>query len=114
MAAPIHAGQCGRCDRWDGGAGTSGTSTSARAALAVSVALSVAGSVAVGDQISICKLDGTIEKTKVTKMYAFEGLKQKPIDRAEAGEIVVLAGIEDIYIGETVSAAVGGVTVRLK
>jgi GTP-binding protein len=64
-----------------------------------------AGSVAVGDQISICKLDGKIEKTKVTKMYAFEGMKQTLIDRAEAGEIVVLAGIEDIYIGETISAA---------
>ena len=64
-----------------------------------------AGAVAVGDQISICKLDGRIEKTKVTKLFSFEGLKQVPIDRAEAGEIVALAGIEDIYIGETVSSA---------
>src|SRR5256712_8891107 len=63
------------------------------------------GAVAVGDQISICKLDGQIEKTKVTKLYAFEGMKQVPIDHAEAGEIVALAGIEDIYIGETVSSA---------
>ena len=63
------------------------------------------GAVAVGDQISICKLDGRIEKTKVTRLYAFEGMKQVPIDHAEAGEIVALAGIEDIYIGETVSSA---------
>ncbi|MEK6325281.1 MAG: translational GTPase TypA [Acidobacteriota bacterium] len=63
------------------------------------------GAVAVGDQISICKLDGRVEKTKVTKLFAFEGMKQVPIDRAQAGEIVVLAGIEDIYIGETVSSA---------
>jgi len=63
------------------------------------------GKVAVGDQISICKLDGSIEKTKVRKLYAFEGLTQTPIDRAEAGEIVTLAGIDDIYIGETVSLA---------
>ena len=63
------------------------------------------GAVEVGNQISICKLDGRIEKTKVTKLYAFEGMKQQPIERAEAGEIVALAGIEDIYIGETVSAA---------
>jgi GTP-binding protein len=63
------------------------------------------GSVAVGDQISICKLDGRFEKTKVTKLFAFEGMKQPPIDRAEAGEIVALAGIEDIFIGETVSSA---------
>jgi GTP-binding protein len=63
------------------------------------------GAVAVGDQISICKLDGRVEKTKVTRLYAFEGMKQTPIDHAEAGEIVALAGIEDIYIGETVSSA---------
>lgn len=64
-----------------------------------------AGTVAVGDQISICKLDGSIEKTKVSKLYAFEGLKQAAVDRAEAGEIVALAGIQDIFIGETVSSA---------
>ena len=63
------------------------------------------GAVEVGNQVAICKLDGRIEKTKVTKLYAFEGMKQQPIERAEAGEIVALAGIEDIYIGETVSAA---------
>jgi GTP-binding protein len=63
------------------------------------------GAVAVGDQVSICKLDGRIEKTKVTKLYAFEGMKQTPIEHAEAGEIVALAGIDDIYIGETVSSA---------
>src|SRR6185369_2341025 len=63
------------------------------------------GAVAVGDHVSICKLDGRIEKTKVTKLYAFEGMKQVPIEHAEAGEIVALAGIDDIYIGETVSSA---------
>jgi GTP-binding protein len=63
------------------------------------------GVVAVGDQVSICKLDGRIEKTRVTKLYAFEGLERIPVDRAEAGEIVALAGIDDIYIGETVSSA---------
>jgi len=63
------------------------------------------GAVAVGDQISICKLDGRIEKTKVTKLYAFEGMQRVAIERADAGEIVALAGIEDIYIGETVSSA---------
>ena len=41
------------------------------------------GAVAVGDQVSICKLDGRIEKTKVTKLYAFEGMKRVPIERAE-------------------------------
>jgi GTP-binding protein len=63
------------------------------------------GKVSVGDQVAICKLDGRVEKTRATKLYAFEGLKQLPIESAEAGEIIALAGIEDIYIGETVSSA---------
>jgi len=63
------------------------------------------GAVAIGDQVSICKLNGDIQKTRVTKLYAFEGMNQTTIERAEAGEIVALAGIEDIYIGETVSSA---------
>ncbi len=63
------------------------------------------GKIAVGDMVSICKLDGTIQKTRVSKLYAFEGLKQTPIEAAEAGEIIAIAGIDDIYIGETVSAA---------
>src|SRR5262245_17281534 len=63
------------------------------------------GKIAVGDMISICKLDGTIQKTRVSKLYTFEGLKQTPIEQAEAGEIIAIAGIEDIFIGETVSSA---------
>jgi len=63
------------------------------------------GRVSVGDDVSVCKLDGSLEKTKITKLYAFEGLKQKPINEASAGEIVALAGIEGIFIGETVTDA---------
>jgi GTP-binding protein len=54
--------------------------------------------------VSLCKLDGTIQKTRVSKLYAFEGLKKTAIERAEAGEIIALAGIDDIYIGETISS----------
>ncbi len=63
-----------------------------------------AGTVTVGDMVSLCKLDGTIQKTRVSKLYAFEGLKKTAIERAEAGEIIALAGIDDIYIGETISS----------
>jgi GTP-binding protein len=62
------------------------------------------GTVVVGDMVSLCKLDGSIQKTRVSKLYAFEGLKKIPIERAEAGEIIALAGIDDIYIGETISS----------
>jgi GTP-binding protein len=63
------------------------------------------GRVRVGDQVSVCKLDGSIEKTRITMLYTFEGLKHQPVDEAAAGEIIALAGIEGIFIGETVADA---------
>jgi len=63
------------------------------------------GRVRVGDNVSVCKLDGSIEKTRITKLFTFEGLKQQPVEEAAAGEIIALAGIEGIYIGETVADA---------
>jgi len=62
------------------------------------------GRVKTGDQIAVCKLDGRIQQTKVTKLFAFEGLKRIDIEEAAAGDIVCLAGIEDITIGETISS----------
>jgi GTP-binding protein len=61
------------------------------------------GRVAIGDTVAVCKLDGSVRQTKVTKLYAFEGLRRVDIDRAVAGDIVCLAGIEDIMIGETIA-----------
>jgi GTP-binding protein len=61
------------------------------------------GRVAVGSQVAVLKLDGRQQETKVTKLFSFEGLKRVDIDSAGAGEIVCLAGIEDITIGETVA-----------
>ena len=62
------------------------------------------GQVRIGDQIAVCKLDGGIQQTKVTKLFAFEGLKRIDIEEAAAGDIVCLAGIEDITIGETIAS----------
>jgi len=53
--------------------------------------------------VSVLKLGGTIELTKVTKLFAFDGLKRVEIEHAAAGDIVCLAGMEDITIGETVA-----------
>ena len=61
------------------------------------------GRVKVGDPIAVCKLDGRIQETKVTKLFAFEGLRRVDISDATAGDIVCLAGIEDITIGETIA-----------
>ena len=62
------------------------------------------GEIAIGDQIAIAKRDGTIEKTKVSQLYVFEGLKREPAERATFGEIVALAGVEGIEIGETITS----------
>ena len=61
------------------------------------------GRVKIGDMVAVCKLDGKTQPTKVTKLFAFEGLKRIDITEAAAGDIVCLAGIEDITIGETIA-----------
>src|SRR5438093_4434095 len=61
------------------------------------------GRVKIGDPVAVCKLDQAIQQTKVTKLYAFDGLKRIDIQEAAAGDIVCLAGIEDITIGETIT-----------
>ena len=57
-----------------------------------------------GDEVAIVKLDGAVEKTRITKLYGFEGLERTDIERAAAGEIVAIAGVEGITIGETVTS----------
>ncbi|PYR39405.1 MAG: translational GTPase TypA [Acidobacteria bacterium] len=61
------------------------------------------GRVKIGDPVAVVKLDAAVQETKVTKLYAFEGLKRIDIQEAAAGDIVCLAGIEDITIGETIT-----------
>jgi GTP-binding protein len=63
------------------------------------------GRVKIGDPVAVCKLDQAVQETRVTKLYAFEGLKRIDIEEAAAGDIVCLAGIEDITIGETIADA---------
>ena len=61
------------------------------------------GTVKLNDPIAVLKVDGTTEQTKVTKLFTFDGLKRVETERAAAGDIVCLAGIEDITIGETIA-----------
>jgi GTP-binding protein len=63
------------------------------------------GRVKIGDVVAVCKLDKAVLETKVTKLYAFDGLKRVDIQEAAAGDIVCLAGIADITIGETIADA---------
>ncbi|HYT67950.1 MAG TPA: translational GTPase TypA [Vicinamibacterales bacterium] len=61
------------------------------------------GRVKVGDPVTVCKLDGTFKDTRITKLFAFEGLRRVDIQEAAAGDIVCLAGLEEITIGETIA-----------
>jgi len=62
------------------------------------------GEIKIGDQIAVVKPDRSVQKTKVTQLYVFEGLKREPVDKASFGEIVALAGIENINIGDTITS----------
>ena len=61
------------------------------------------GTVKLNDAVCVLKLDGREQQTRVTKLFAFDGLKRVEIEQAAAGDIVCLAGIEDITIGETIA-----------
>src|SRR5207237_572437 len=63
------------------------------------------GEIAQGDTVAVVKRDKSVERVRVKELYAFEGLKRESIERARFGEIVALAGMEDINIGETVTDA---------
>jgi len=60
------------------------------------------GTLAVGNY-TLCRMDGTQQPVKVTQVYGWEGLKRIELPIAEAGDIVALAGIEDIGIGDTIA-----------
>jgi GTP-binding protein len=63
------------------------------------------GSVAVGDRVAVtCGEDETI-KTKITSLYEFQGLERVDVKSASAGDIVALAGIEGVNIGDTITDA---------
>ena len=63
------------------------------------------GTLRLGDEVAIAKLDGSFHKTKITKLYSFQGLKRVDETIGRTGDILAIAGVEGITIGETVTSA---------
>jgi GTP-binding protein len=61
------------------------------------------GTLRIGDEVGIVKLDGALQKTKITKLYSFEGLKRVDESIGRPGDVLAIAGVEGINIGETVT-----------
>ena len=61
------------------------------------------GSVSVGETVAIVKRNGTIDKAKVTKIMKYKGLVRVEADKAIAGDIITLAGMENVQVGETLA-----------
>ncbi len=62
------------------------------------------GSIAKNQEVAVAKRDGSIVKTRVKEMFVFEGLERTTVTEAGTGEIVALAGFDDIEIGETITS----------
>jgi GTP-binding protein len=61
------------------------------------------GTLRLGDEVGICKLDGSLQRTRITKLYSFEGLRRVEETVGRPGDILAIAGVEGITIGETVT-----------
>jgi GTP-binding protein len=61
------------------------------------------GTLKTGEDVTIAKRDGSLQPTKITKLFSFSGLKRIDIDETELGDIVAVAGVEGINIGETIT-----------
>jgi GTP-binding protein len=61
------------------------------------------GEVAKNQEVAVCKRNGEIEKSRIKEIYIFEGLERTAVERIGTGEIVALAGFDDIQIGETIT-----------
>lgn len=63
------------------------------------------GTIKLGSPMKVVRRDSSVEDARVTRIYVFEGLKRVEVNQASAGDIVALAGMEDVDIGETIADA---------
>lgn len=55
-----------------------------------------------GSKVFVKKADGSVKESEVKKLFTFEGTLRKEVERATSGDIVMIAGLEDVYIGDSV------------
>ncbi len=63
------------------------------------------GTISLGAPMKVIHRDGSVEDARVTRIYTFEGLKRIEVTEAHAGDIIALAGMQDVDIGETIADA---------
>lgn len=63
----------------------------------------VRGTIKVGDNVTLSKLDGSTKNFRVTKLFGFFGLDRQEITEAKAGDLIAVSGMDDIFVGETVT-----------
>ncbi len=68
----------------------------------IGIGIVKSGKVKVNEMVSCVRLDGSIKQFRIQKLFGFLGLKRIEINEAEAGDIIAIAGMPDIYVGETV------------
>ncbi|HUR37635.1 MAG TPA: EF-Tu/IF-2/RF-3 family GTPase, partial [Terriglobales bacterium] len=69
----------------------------------LAIARVINGTMNVNEEVAIAKLDKSFHKTKITKLFSFSGLKRTDITKTELGDIIAVAGVEGITIGETIT-----------
>ncbi len=68
----------------------------------IGIGLVKRGTIKVNQMVSCCRIDGSYKQFRIAKMYGFLGLKRIEIEQATAGDIIAIAGLPDISVGETV------------
>ena len=60
------------------------------------------GKIKTGEMVTCCRLDGTTKQFRIQKLFGYYGYKRIEIEEAEAGDIIAIAGLADISVGETI------------
>ncbi len=69
----------------------------------ISIGRIVHGKIKTGEQMALVKIDGTVKQAKVTKILKYKGLIKVEVDNAEAGDIIMIAGMDGVNVGETLA-----------